>query len=240
MRWLKVMLDAVFPADCDACAAPRPLGDGPGVCRPCRDAMRPPPEPLCARCGLPLGAPDAAAACSDCLRHPPAFATARAAALYLSTDGGLNPLSAAVRALKYRHRRSLAPALGGLLAERYPFGTDALLVPVPLHLFRLRERGFNQAVLLARVLARRRGLALAPRLLVRTRPTAVQAGLAAAERRRNLRDAFALRRPVSLAGRAIVLVDDVLTTGATADACATVLRAAGARRVDVYTLGRAP
>ena len=240
MRWLNLLLDAVFPADCEACGESLPLGRGPGLCGPCRDAMRPPPAPLCARCGMPLTASDAAPACSGCLRHPPAFATARAAALYLSADGGLNPLAAAVRALKYRQRRNLAPALGGLLAERYPFGPDALLVPVPLHPSRLRDRGFNQALLLARVLGRRRGLDLAPRLLVRTRATEVQAGLPAVERRRNLRAAFALRRPVSLAGRPIVLVDDVLTTGATADACATALRAAGAPRVDVYTLGRAP
>jgi ComF family protein len=240
VRWLNLLLDAVFPADCEACGAPLPLGDRPGLCASCRDTMRPPPEPLCVRCGVPFATSDASTTCAGCLRHPPAFATARAAALYLSADGGLNPLAAAVRALKYRQRRNLAPALGDLLAERYPFGPRALLVPVPLHRSRLRARGFNQALLLARVLGRRRGLRLAPRLLVRTRATEVQVGLVATERRRNLRAAFAVRRPVSLAGRSIVLVDDVLTTGATAHACAAVLRAAGAPRIDVYTLGRAP
>src|SRR5437870_6629939 len=133
VRWLNLLLDAVFPVDCEVCGAPLPLGRGPGVCVPCHDAMRPPPDPLCPRCGMPLGMSDAPAACPACLRHPPAFATARAAALYLSADGGLNPLAAAVRAFKYRRRRNLAPTLGGLLAERYPFGPDALLVPVPLH-----------------------------------------------------------------------------------------------------------
>src|SRR5262249_5466032 len=101
-------------------------------------------------------------------------------------------------------------------------------------------RGFNQALLLARTLARRRGLALAPRALVRTRATHAQPGLAALARRRNLAGAFAVPRPADVRGRDVVLVDDVLTTGATADTCARVLLDAGAARIDVYTAGRAP
>jgi len=160
--------------------------------------------------------------------------------LYRAAPAGANALAITVQALKYRRRRIVAQTLGALLAERYPYDRDALLVPVPLHPHRLRERGFNQALLLARVLGRRRGLTLAARALVRKRHTRAQPGLAAEERRRNLRDAFAVTSPDTVRGRHIVLVDDVLTTGATADACARSLLAAGATRVDVYTVGRAP
>jgi ComF family protein len=163
--------------------------------------------------------------------------------LYRPAHPGLNPpapLAVAIQRLKYAQRRALAAALGQLLAERYPFGPAALLVPVPLHITRLRERGFNQAVLLARRLGRARGLGVAARALVRTRATHAQPGLTSAGRRANLAGAFALRPGAAVAGLDVVLIDDVLTTGATADACAAVLRAAGAARVDVYTVGRVP
>jgi len=239
-RWLQALVDGVFPPHCEACERPLPIGHGSCLCAPCRATMAAPPAPVCQSCGLPLGTSCQSNSCPGCTHRPPAFTAARAAALYLHSASGLNALAAAVQGLKYRRRRRLADALGALLAERYPFAPDALLVPVPLHRTRLRARGFNQALLLARALGRRRGLQVAPRLLVRTRATEAQARLAAAERRRNLHGAFAVRFPRLCCERSLVLVDDVLTTGATADACARALLAAGAARVDVYTVGRAP
>ena len=241
--WLRGLVDILFPPCCELC------GEGLGadrrtcVCERCLGAMPAPEPPWCDRCGVPVGTTAQPRLCPSCLHHPPRFTSARAAALYRPSGPGLNlpdPLAVAIQRLKYARRRALADALGHLLATRYPFAADALLVPVPLHLTRLRERGFNQAVLLARRLGRTCGLPVASRALIRLRATHAQPGLGAAARRRNLADAFALRPGFVVARRTLVLVDDVLTTGATADACATVLLAAGATRVDVYTVGRAP
>ena len=238
-HWARVLLDVLVPRCCEVCERALPVGHTSCVCAGCRASMRPLPKSLCVACGVPLP-PASRPRCPICIASPPRFTTARAAALYLPTAVGLNPLAAAIHHLKYARRRRLAGPLGALLAERFPFGDGVLLVPVPLHTSRLRRRGFNQAVALARVLGRQRGLPIAPRVLARTRATSAQAALAAAERRRNLLGAFAVRRPTLVAGRHVVLVDDVLTTGATANACAEALLAAGARRVDVYTVGRAP
>ncbi len=112
------------------------------------------------------------------------------------------------------------------------------LVPVPLHPRRRRERGFNQSALLAREIARRTGKATCPDALCRRVDTVPQAGLSAAARRRNVRDAFAVQRRAAVAGRTVVLVDDVLTTGATALACARRLGEAGAREVRLLTVAR--
>jgi len=158
--------------------------------------------------------------------------------LYLAGPGLLNPLARAVRALKFHGHRAVASSLGGALTGLLPLPAGALVVPVPLHISRLRDRGYNQAMLLARALARRAHLRLVPRALVRHRATPSQAHLDAAGRRANLANAF--EATMGLEAATIVLVDDVLTTGATADACATALRAVGAARVLVLTVGRTP
>jgi ComF family protein len=236
-RWLRLALDCVLPRDCDACERPLPGGVPGAVCAACLATIVP-PSPRCDTCDVPT--PHPVRRCADCDISTPAFSSARALGLYLPSQTGLNPLARAVHALKYRGRRVVAGSLGELLAERYPFAHDALLVPVPLHLDRLRARGFNQALLLARALGRRRGLATLADVLRRRRDTPLQAGLGAAARQRNLRDAFVVVGAGCLRRRDVVLVDDVLTTGATANACATALRAAGAARVDVFVVGRTP
>lgn len=235
--WLRYVLDLALPGSCEVCGCPLPAGHVPCLCDPCLASIQPPPPPRCTRCDAPI---TAARGFCPCRRRAPAFATARALGLYRPDDTRLNPLAIAVRRLKFEGRRTVAATLGDLLAARYPFAADALVVPVPLHPRRLRARGFNQALLLAHRLARRRCLDLGVRALVRLRDTAAQADLGADGRQANIRAAFAVRQPATVVGRAIVLVDDVMTTGATANACASALRAAGAERVDVLTVGRAP
>jgi ComF family protein len=135
-------------------------------------------------------------------------------------------------------RCSAGRSLGQALYRLLPLPARAVVVPVPLHVTRLRERGYNQALLLARGLGRRARLPVAPRALVRRRPTPSQAHLDAAARRENLAGAFIATAAVH--APTVILVDDVLTTGATADACARALRGAGATRIIVLTVGRTP
>jgi ComF family protein len=191
---------------------------------------------LCARCGVPR--PPSITICAACSVRPPTFDVARAVGLYLAEGTQLNALARAVRALKFRGRRAVATTLGEAMTDVLPAGPHDVVVPVPLHRSRLRERGYNQAALLARALARAARLPVLSTGLVRRRPTPSQADLDASARRANVRAAFVASARV--AGAAVVLVDDVLTTGATADACARALRDAGSRRVTVVTVGRTP
>jgi ComF family protein len=204
------------------------------VCGRCWQSILPLTPPLCRQCGdplpswrtisVPLGV------CPRCRRHPPAVSHAAAAGTY---DG---PLRAIVHAIKYEGRRSLARPLASLVRQRCSAvleGAD-VLVPVPLHPRRRRSRGFNQASDLARHLHPR-----VVHALKRTRPTPSQTGLPAAQRHRNMRDAFAAAwRAPDLGGQIVVLVDDVSTTGATIEACARTLLSMGAREVRAVTAAR--
>jgi ComF family protein len=151
-----------------------------------------------------------------------------------------SPLIEALHHFKYGRDITLAPVLGAFLADRCPLRVDHdLVVPVPLGLARLRWRGFNQAAMLARVLAARRRRPWHPMALERCRATPPQVGLGRDDRRRNVAGAFAVRDRAAVYGRTILLVDDVLTPGATVEECAKTLRRAGALRVDVVALARA-
>lgn len=153
-------------------------------------------------------------------------------------DGVLRDL---VHLFKYAGVRTLAPRFGEflahLVAENPEYGSSDVIVPVPLHPDRQRVRGYNQAALLARELARRTSLPLDQESFVRVKATSPQAGLTAHQRRENVRAAFAVRGD-SLSERRVILVDDVLTTGATVNACAHALRRAGAAEVRVVTVAR--
>lgn len=235
--WLRAAVDLVLPRLCPPCGGTLPAGAPSVLCPVCRAALVAFPAGACPRCAGVTAAPHEP--CAACRAHPPAFLSARALGPYRAGPPG-NVLARTVQQLKYHGARALAGPLADALALHYPFAESAVLVPVPLHVSRLRQRGYNQAVLLARGLARRRRLVLAPRLLERSRATAEHATLGAAARRANVRHAFRVRAGARGAPRIAVLIDDVFTTGATADACARALLAAGVRAVHVYTVGRTP
>lgn len=233
-RLVDPVLAVVFPSRCPSCRdLLRHPSRGP-LCDACWRALPRHRLPLCS-CGLPL-AVEGQGACGRCRRGLNPTAAGASLGPY---EGSLRVV---LHELKYRGRRRAARRLAEELldsgAVRRLLTDEAVLVPVPLHPRRRRERGFNQSELLAAELARRTGLRLAPAALVRRRDTSPQAGLTAAARRTNVEGAFAVRQRARVSGRPVVLVDDVLTTGATARGCARVLREAGASEVRVLTVAR--
>jgi ComF family protein len=208
------------------------------VCPDCLDRLDPlPPEALCGRCGVPFENPaplHGTPLCGLCRRGATPFEWARGYGAY---EGDLRRL---VHLLKYSGMEELARPLGArltsLLAQA---GPADLIVPVPLFWWRRWRRGFNQSELLAREVSRRSGVELGRNVLVRRKDTPTQTGLTNRQRRLNVQGAFLVRRPDLVAGRTVVVVDDVITTGATVGACARALKRAGAARVVVVALGRA-
>jgi ComF family protein len=206
---------------------------GAWLCATCSRRIRSLEEPLCPRCGRELEDHRRSCGCQARLR---ALARIRSAAAYQG------PLEQALHRFKYEGWRVLAPTLAGLMADRLlePIGTAgerATLLAVPLHRRRLRERGYNQSELLARELRRRWARHEVAGRLVRLRDTPPQVGLDRPGRRQNVAGAFAWVGP-DLAGRPVLLVDDVATTGSTLEACGRALRAAGAGRIEAVTVAR--
>ncbi|MBS7545395.1 ComF family protein [Ancylobacter oerskovii] len=229
----RVGLDHALPPTCMACK--RAVGEPGGLCAACWRQLDFICEPLCERLGVPLEA-GANRLSPLAAQHPPAYGRARAAVCFGEVAREL------VHGFKYADRTDLADPLAGLMARA---GTELLrdaeaLVPVPLHPRRLFKRRFNQSALLALGIERRSAVPMRPAWLVRRRATTPQVGLDRAARAENVAGAFAVpdAARAEVAGRRIVLVDDVLTTGATLDACAKALLRAGAERVDVLVFAR--
>jgi ComF family protein len=226
------LLGALWPPCCLACGE---RGEGArDLCRACADAL-PWLGIACPSCALPLPLPGPAVACGGCLQHPPPLVQVQAAFVYA------RPLDRLLPQLKFHGDLAAGRLLSQLMAQACAGAPrpDAL-VPIPLHATRLRRRGYDQALELARPLARQFGLPLRSELLRRCKATAPQSEQASAtDRQRNLRDAFQVPAGVSLPAH-VALVDDVMTTGATLHAAAKALRRAGVPRVDAWVCARVP
>jgi ComF family protein len=231
---LRQLLDFALPPRCPGCGAI--VGEPHRFCLDCWRSLAFLGEPCCVRCGLPFAhGGDGDAECGRCLAEPPAFDRLRAVVAYgeISRQVALK--------LKYSGRPGLAATLAHFMLRHLDRADgEALLVPVPLHRWRIWKRGYNQAALIASALSRRGGIACELDLLRRTRATPPLRGLGRRERALAVRGAFRVPREARsrLAGRRIVLVDDVYTSGATASACARVLKRAGAGPVEVLCWAR--
>jgi ComF family protein len=245
---LRQMLDFALPPRCPGCGA---IIDEPHrFCLDCWSQLVFLGEPCCARCALPFAYGEGAeVTCGGCLAEPPSFESMRAAVAYGEIPrkvalklkyGGRPGVAETVARFMERHlEASILPGTGRGTGEAGG-GAEAVLAPVPLHRWRIWKRGYNQAALIASALARRAGLEARLDLLERVKATPPLKAMGPKARRDTVRGAFrvAARHKEGLRGRRIILVDDVYTSGATANACARILRRAGAERVDVLCWAR--
>ncbi len=233
-RSLAPLIDLAFPPRCPLC------GEGllaqTGLCAACWSELAIPGDPSCSLCQRPF--PDAirdGSVCAPCLAAPPRHDGIAAGTLYNDASRQL------VLSFKRGRHIALAPLMARLMAARMPFADAGwLLVPVPLHRWRLWRRGFNQAALLGREIARLQGMELAVDALVRTRATPTLGGLGSQARTKAMAGAIAVNpaQAERLKGAKIMLVDDVLTSGATSGACVRALKRAGAQRVAITCFAR--
>ncbi len=229
-------VDLVFPRRCPVCDRPvRPFGAL--ICTDCETSLRPVGQHTCMRCGKPVD--PAREYCADCVSGRHAYDAGAAVYTFRSCSGALYRF-------KYRHREEYAEPFGRAMADRYLAWSrqgpalvrrrpPQLLVPVPSSPARVRQRGYDQSVLLARVISRQTGIPTAENVLERTVNTALMRGMTVRERQKNTENAFHVKGN-SVESKSIMLIDDIYTTGATMDACARALRRAGAGPVYFLTL----
>lgn len=241
MRWSNLFssaLDYLFPPYCLLCESRDIYQTGCFICKGCVDSIPFITHPYCFRCGKPfLTQTDRDHLCGNCLTHDAFFTIVRALGKY---EGSLGKI---VHLLKYKQKFATEKILT-LLLDRYQNGeinfcSYDFLIPVPLHRSRLRQRGFNQAVVLGNVLRKKYNLPLERFALQRTVATLPQVRLQGKERMKNVRNAFKVKDAALVDGKSILLLDDVYTTGATINECARVLREGGASRVDGFVIARA-
>ena len=229
---LRPVLDYALPPRCPGCGLIVEADDA--FCLDCWGGMRFLGDPCCACCGLPFEHEmDDGTECGQCLADPPVFDSARAVLAY-----GDVARKVALR-LKYGRRIGLARLIARHMARHVPASDELLIVPVPLHRWRLWWRGFNQSALIADHLGRATGLPTDKHGLLRTRATRPLRNMHPGQRAKAVRGAFALARGHRFKGRSILLIDDVHTSGATAAACARVLKRGGASRVHLLCWTRA-
>jgi len=228
-NWASIIQDWLFPPTCLLCGDAGT--EGRDLCRPCAESL-PFNRPACTSCARPLPF-DSDIPCGECQQHPPAFD--RSFALFRYQE----PVRHLIRGLKFHARYPCARLLGDMLADALAGIKDKpeLIIPVPLHRSRYRERGYNQSLEIARTLSRRLQIPMDLRSCIRTLATQPQTQLSAKERQRNVRKAFATPKPPK--ADHVAILDDVVTTGATANELAKALRKAGIKRIDVWACARA-
>jgi ComF family protein len=223
-------LDFALPPRCSGCGTV--VAEVHSFCVGCWSGIEFLGDAGCRTCGMPLEATDADT-CAACLAQPPRIARTRSAVAYGDLSRGL-----AIR-LKYGRKVAIARTMARYMAPLVePSAADALLVPVPLHRTRLWRRGFNQSALVAKALSRQLGVPSEPLALKRLKRTPPLKGMSPQQRRRAVAGAFKVTDPDAVRGKTVILIDDVLTTGSTAEACARTLHRAGAARVELITWAR--
>lgn len=226
--------ELIFPSSCLGCGTRLPWRRQPLLCGDCRIRIAFIRSPRCPRCDLPYSC-GGDHLCGICLKGTYSFSLARAAVLYNP------PVSSLISALKFQGQMNCLATLTWLAVTSPGFlelGEPDFIIPVPLHPRRLRQRGFNQSLVLARCCFPGGRRIIDAANLVKTRPTVPQTRLGGAERRRSISGSFTLKQPQKVKNKKILLIDDVFTTGSTVNECARILRRAGAARVEIFTIAR--